>query len=260
MKQISRREMLGRAGRLVGAGALGLPLVEPTDAAQAPGSPSAGRRLKVAVAGAHPDDPETGCGGTIARYADLGHEAVVIYLTRGEAGIEGKSHQEAAAIRTAEAQKACGILKARPVFAGQIDGSTEVTPASYEEFRKLLEAERPDLVFTHWPLDSHRDHRAISLLVFDSWLGGGRRFALYYFEVLTGEQTSHFWPTHYVDITATEARKRAACFAHASQGPTEFYPYHDEMNRFRGLECGRKYAEAFLRHVQSPDNSLPLQG
>ncbi len=260
MKQISRREMLGRAGRLVGAGALGLPLVEPADAAQATGSPAAGRRLKVVVAGAHPDDPETGCGGTIARYADLGHEAVVIYLTRGEAGIEGKSYQEAAAIRTAEAQKACGILKARPVFAGQIDGSTEVTPARYEEFRKLLEAERPDLVFTHWPLDSHRDHRAISLLVFDSWLGGGRKFALYYFEVMTGEQTSHFWPTHYVDITATEARKHAACFAHASQGPAEFYPYHDEMNRFRGLECGRKYAEAFLRHVQSPDDSLPLQG
>jgi LmbE family N-acetylglucosaminyl deacetylase len=260
MKQISRREMLGRTGRLVGAGALGLPLVEPAGAAQAPGSQAAGGKLKVVVAGAHPDDPETGCGGTIARYADLGHEAVIIYLTRGEAGIEGKSHPEAAAIRTAEAQKACAILKSRPVFAGQIDGSTEVTPLRYEEFRKLLEAERPDLVFTHWPLDSHRDHRAISLLVFDSWLGGGRKFGLYYFEVLTGEQTSHFWPTHYVDITATEARKRAACFAHTSQGPTEFYPYHDEMNRFRGLECGRKYAEAFLRHVQSPDESLPMQG
>ncbi|MBI1984423.1 MAG: PIG-L family deacetylase, partial [Acidobacteria bacterium] len=52
--------------------------------------------------------------------------------------------------------------------------------------------------------------------------------------------------------------KRAACFAHVSQNPEEFYPYHDAMNRFRGLEAGRKYAEAFVRHAQSPDVALPL--
>ena len=67
-------------------------------------------------------------------------------MTRGEAGIEGKSHAEAAAIRTAEALKACEILKARPILAGQIDGSTEITPASYEAFRKIMESEAPDVV------------------------------------------------------------------------------------------------------------------
>jgi len=96
------------------------------------------------------------------------------------------------------------------------------------------------------------------LLVFDAWLAGRKRFALYYFEVLSGAQTSQFWPTHYVDITATEGTKRAACFAHASQDPDDFYQYHDAMNRFRGMEAGRKYAEAFVRHVQSPDDSLPV--
>ncbi len=260
MKPISRRNMLGRTGRVAGALAIGLPLAEAAGAGQSEGSQAVKRKLKIVVAGAHPDDPETGCGGTIARYSHLGHEVSVIYLTRGEAGIEGKSHQEAATIRTAEAQKACEILKARPVFAGQIDGSSEVTPARYDDFRKILEAEKPDLVFTHWPLDTHRDHRAISLLVYDSWLAGGRKFVLFYFEVLTGDQTSHFWPTHYVDITETEARKHAACFAHLSQGPAEFYRYHDQMNHFRGLECGRKYAEAFIRHVQSPDEELPMNG
>ena len=170
----------------------------------------------------------------------------------------GKSHQEAATIRTAEAQRACEILKARPLFAGQIDGSSEITPSRYDEFRQILEAEYPDLVFTHWPVDTHRDHRAISLLVYDAWLKAGKKFALYYFEVLSGEQTSQFWPTHYVDITQTEARKRAACFAHGSQGPADFYPYHDAMNRFRGMECGCKYAEGFIRHAQSPDATLPL--
>ena len=41
--------------------------------------------------GAHPDDPESGCGGTLARYAAAGHRVTVLYLTRGEAGIAGQS-------------------------------------------------------------------------------------------------------------------------------------------------------------------------
>jgi N-acetylglucosamine malate deacetylase 1 len=257
MKTISRRDMFGGARGLAGAIALGLPLGEHANAAQAGTTPQGGARGKIVVAGAHPDDPESGCGGAIARYTDLGHEVVIIYLTRGEAGIEGKTHQEAAAIRTAEATKACEILKARPVFAGQIDGSTEISTARYEDFGRLVEAEKPSLVFTHWPLDSHRDHRATSLLVYDVWLKAGRKYPLFYFEVESGSQTSHFWPTHYVDITATEARKRAACYAHASQQPEDFYGReHDQMNRFRGVECGRKYAEAFVRHVQSPDDLI----
>ena len=256
MKSISRRSLLGQSIRM--AGAVGLPLVGAVAKGSPDGASNNERKLKVIVAGGHPDDPESGCGGTIARYADLGHEVVAMYLTRGEAGIEGKSHAEAAEIRTAEALKACEILKARPVFAGQVDGNTEVSPPRYAEFRRLLEAERPDLVFTHWPVDTHPDHRSISLLVYDAWLRAGKRFALYYFEVMSGSQTQQFWPTHYVDIAATEARKRAACFVHKSQNPAEWYSLHEEMNRFRGMECGRKYAEAFVRHVQSPDVPLPL--
>src|SRR5438128_1960936 len=82
--------------------------------------------LKIVCVGAHPDDPESGSGGTLARYTTAGHAVTVIYLTRGEAGIAGNSHDEAAAIRTTEAEAACKILGAKLVFAGQIDGATEV--------------------------------------------------------------------------------------------------------------------------------------
>jgi len=71
-----------------------------------------------------------------------------------------------------------------------------------------------------------------------------------------GSQTQHFWPTDYVDITQAESRKRAACYAHAST-VDGWYPLHEAMQRFRGLEAGCKSAEAFIRHVQSPDESLP---
>ena len=61
-------------------------------------------RKKIMVIGAHPDDPETAAGGTMCLLSDAGHEVVSVYLTRGEAGIKGKSHDEAAAIREAEAK------------------------------------------------------------------------------------------------------------------------------------------------------------
>lgn len=251
---ISRREALRLMAAPVGLAALGAaPLA---GIGRGGARPSAG--LKVLVAGGHPDDPESGCGGTIARYVQGGSAVTALYLTRGEAGIAGTSHEEAARIRTAEAERACAMLGARPRFGGQVDGDTHVDRAAYAAVRELLTEEGPDLVFTHWPVDTHPDHRAMSLLVYDAWLRTGRKAALYYFEVLTGEQTQLFRPTDYVDITSVAGRKRDACFAHASQLPAEWYPVHERMARFRGLEHGCEQAEAFLRHDQSPP--LPLPG
>jgi LmbE family N-acetylglucosaminyl deacetylase len=239
----TRRDVLASAG----ASVVGLPLASALAQDQA----TAPKRLKVVVVGGHPDDPESGCGGTMARLADLGHDVVALYLTRGEEGIEGKGHDEAAKIRTAEAENACRVLKARALFAGQIDGETEVNSKSYDAFEAVLLPEKPDLVFTQWPVDTHRDHRAASLLSYEAWLktrGGPSAFALYYYEVMTGTQTQVFHPTDYVDITTTERRKRDAIFAHVSQKPAEWFPVHDQMNRFRGREHACDFAEGFVRH------------
>ena len=245
MEPVTRRELI------VGSSLLAASSVPAAASAESPLHEP--RKLKVLVAGAHPDDPESGCGGTICRYVDAGNEVAVLYLTRGEGGVRGKSADEAAAIRTAEAKKACQILEARPLFAGQIDGRTEISAAHYDAFRKLLDDEKPDVVFTHWPIDGHRDHRACSLLVYDAWLRSGRQFALYYFEVDLGAQTQCFRPTHYVDITAVEPRKREACFAHESQNAeTDFYTnFHAKMHQLRGMESGFRLAEAIVRHDQS---------
>lgn len=215
-------------------------------------------KLKVLVAGGHPDDPESGCGGTIARYADAGHDVIALYLTRGEAGIAGKSHDDAARIRTAEAEHGSAILGAKARFFGQIDGDTHVDRAAYAAMRELLERERPDVIFTHWPVDTHPDHRAASLLTYDAWMRTGSTAALGYFEVLTGDQTQLFHPTDYVDISAVAPRKRDAVMAHVSQKPGEWYLAHERMSRFRGMEHGCEYAEAFVRHDRGPE--LPLPG
>ncbi len=205
------------------------------------------------VTGGHPGDPEYACGGATAALHGLGHEVVLLYLNRGEwpPRDEGVS-------RVAEAKKACDILKARPLYAGQFNSLAVVDKPHYESFRKILETERPDAVFTHWPIDNHADHRAISMLTYDAWLKMGKKFALYYFEVSNGEDTVQFSPTHYVDITATEPRKKLACYAHASQTPDRFYKLQEQVTRMRGIESGHRQAESYIRHIQSPDFALPL--
>ena len=212
-------------------------------------------RLKLVVAGGHPGDPECGCAGTIALFTDLGHEVVLLYLNRGEGFCGGASLDRCAAIRTAEAQQACKILKARAAFASQYDGRAIVDNAHYEAFSRLLNAEKPDVVFTQWAIDHHRDHRAVSTLTLDAWIKSGNRFALYYYEV--AEDTSMFSPTDYVDISSVELRRRAACYAHASQQPDKWYPKQVEITKARGVESGLSQAEAFLRHPDSKHVTLP---
>ena len=204
-------------------------------------------RKKVVCFGGHPDDPESGCGGTLAKLVAKGHDVTIIYLTTGEAGIEGKSHNEAAAIRKQEAINACAILKTKYVFVGQIDGDTIMDNSWLERVQKLIADEKPDLVFTHWPVDSHKDHQIASLLMIQTWVRSGKKFPLYFFEVCTGEQTMIFRPTDYVDITDSQEQKRQAVYCHKSQDPPGIYACgHTAMEDFRGRELGVKAAEAFV--------------
>ena len=215
--------------------------------------------LNVVCVGGHPDDPESGCGGTLARYAEAGHKVTIIYLTRGEAGIQDKSHDEAAAIRTAEAQAACKILGAKPVFAGQIDGATELNKARVDSLRDLLMAEQPHLVITHWPIDTHMDHQIAGLLTYRAWVAARPRpFQLYFMEVDLGAQTQNFHPTNYTDITAVREKKKAALFVHKSQDGERIYSRHHEiMENWRGRESGVTAAEAFV-HLERSAGAGPL--
>ena len=204
---------------------------------------------KVLVIGAHPDDPETMCGGTMIKLREMGVEVVSVYFTSGEAGIPGKTHEESSAIRTAEATKACEVLGVRPVFMTQIDGNTEINKARYAEMKALIEAEKPDMVITHWPIDSHRDHRICSILVYDAWRLTGYSFDLYYGEVMTGMQTQTFAPNHWVNITNQHDQKVKAYYCHESQDMPVVQEWHDAMEILRGMECHTKYAEAFTKQV-----------
>jgi LmbE family N-acetylglucosaminyl deacetylase len=242
MEPITRRRLL--------AGSAGMAALPLAGLAQEGGP--AKRRLKAVFAGGHPDDPESCAGGTMAVLADQGHEVVALYLTRGEVGIKGKSKEDVAAQRTSEALKACEILKVRPRFVGQVDGSTEVNAGRYDEFRKVLEDEKPDLVFTHWPIDTHRDHRAVASFVYDAWVQSRGGFTLFYFP---GSKNRLFAPTDFVDISAIEERKRAACFCHTwyrDRVDLDLWSLAETLHRYWGMQAGVARAEAFARYPGSP--------
>jgi LmbE family N-acetylglucosaminyl deacetylase len=207
---------------------------------------SSNRTLNVVCVGAHPDDPETGCGGTLAKLGAEGHRVSIVYLTRGEAGLKDGDPCTASRLRTAEAIKGAALLGARAYFAGQMDGHTTTDQAAVQEFTHLLASLEPDVVFTHWPLDTHRDHRNVAQLTYEAWELLGERFALVYYEVMTGIQTHHFEPNCFVDISATSEQKRSAVYAHVCQNPDRFYPYHLKMEQERGSEVRLERAEAFV--------------
>ncbi|HXJ56851.1 MAG TPA: PIG-L deacetylase family protein [Verrucomicrobiae bacterium] len=215
--------------------------------------------LKVVCVGGHPDDPESGCAGTLARYAELGHSVTVIYLTRGERGIRDKSLDEAARIRSAECENACKIVGARPVFFGQIDGATEMTRAHVDAMTKQLAAEKPEVVFAHWPIDTHMDHQVASFLAIRACMEFSPRPQLYFFEVNSGSQTQGFLPNTYVDISSFVNKKKSALFAHVSQdGQGIWRQHHEPIATWRGREAGVTAAEAFVhlnRHSQA--STLP---
>ena len=203
--------------------------------------------LHIICAGAHPGDPEFGCGGTMAKFSKAGHKVTFLYLTRGEAGDPNKTYAESAALRTREAEVACAALNVTARFAGQIDGNTVLSNLKNEEMLKIIMEEKPDMVFTQWPLDTHPDHQVTGLVILNAWAKMDKQFDIYFYEVNTGSETMSFVPTDYVDITAFRDLKKVAMYAHKTQDPVNTYKaFFQQMEDFRGLEAGVKAAEAFL--------------
>src|SRR5256886_7907681 len=236
---LTRRSFVKHSLAAVGPAVAARPVLVPTSA-------RAESAVNVVCVGGQPDDPESGCGGTLARYAALGHAVTVVYLTRGERGIPGKSLDEAARIRSAECDAACKIMGAKPVYFGQIDGATEVTRAPVDAMTQLLNTIKPDVVVTHWPVHTHMDHQVAAMLTIRAWMAL-RTSRLYFFEVNTGSQPEGFLPNTYVDISSAVEKKKAALFAHVSQdGQGIWREHHEIMAQWRGREAGVRAAEAFV--------------
>jgi len=137
--------------------------------------PASDRKLRLVAIGGHGDDPQTCAGGTLALFADQGHDVVALSLTGGPPPPPEADPKVRAVRNRLDHIKADDILKIRLDCLNYTGGNMEqfrygtacgVAPQRYKEFTEFfLDMYKPDIVFTHWPIDVHMDHRAASLLI-----------------------------------------------------------------------------------------------
>ncbi|MFZ9697848.1 MAG: PIG-L deacetylase family protein, partial [Ilumatobacteraceae bacterium] len=189
--------------------------------------------------GAHPDDIEFGCGGTLAKWAAAGCVVHYAVLTDGSKGTWDVNADTVAlvAARQAEQREAARRIGARGsvTFLGAVDGELENTRTLRDALCRLIRVVQPEVVLGHDPWKRYRlhpDHRAAGFLLTDSIVAArDPHFFRHHFEVTdlqTGQPLTHhrpsalmLWeadtPNHVEDISMTLDTKLHALEAHASQ-------------------------------------------
>jgi len=202
--------------------------------------------MRIIVLGAHPDDPESGCGGLAVNAVQSGHEVLFVHATAFRAGrlFFGRPERE---VRTEEAKAAASVLGVDVDVLDYAHGTIHVHPENVARFKTTLLERHPDVVIAHWPVDTHPDHRCVGTIALSVYLDPEARFDFYFFEVMTGQQSLHFHPTHYVDISDAAETKHRALLCHRSQDGERVWQSHEVMHRLRGNECGAARAEAYIR-------------
>ncbi|HEY0552803.1 MAG TPA: bacillithiol biosynthesis deacetylase BshB1 [Thermoanaerobaculia bacterium] len=177
-------------------------------------------KLDVLAIGAHPDDVELGCGGTLALLARAGRKVGILHLTRGEMGTRGTAEE-----RHAEAEAAARALGASELgFLDCGDGGLRTGPAEEDTLIARLREWSPDLVLGPTPHDRHPDHgRAHQLVEAACFYAGLRNRAPQAgaphrpAAVFSYMQHDIFQPTFVVDVTAVWEAKVESLRAYRSQ-------------------------------------------
>lgn len=199
----------------------------------------------VLAIGAHPDDIELGCGGTLARYVAAGDRVTMLVVTKGEVG-PGNT-----ADRVSEQLAAAAVLGVDDLLWGDGIPDCEVSLHELELVHLIESAIRrtaATVVYTHSTEDSHQDHRAVALCT----MGAARKVP----NVLSYGAPSvlHFMPTNYVDISDSLDKKVQALLCHATQVEASEMVSASRTRssaEYHGHMCRRPFAEPFVavRHL-----------
>ncbi len=196
-------------------------------------------KMNILAIGAHPDDIEIGCGGTLTKYADRGHKVFSLVMTGGSQGGES-------GVRHDEQEKAGNIIGVEKIYwGGYEDTHLVVDQDLIAKIEKVIYDICPSFIFCHYPDDTHQDHRHLSLATQSA--ARNMRNVLFY----EGPTTHGFNPQVFVDISETLERKIAALQAHESQvtktniEDLSIVEIARSSANFRGIQGRVKYGEAF---------------
>jgi LmbE family N-acetylglucosaminyl deacetylase len=195
-------------------------------------------RMVLAV-GAHPDDMELGCAGTLALHSLRGDKVYLLVLTRGEASGDAK-------LRERECRESAKILGACDLFIGNLP-DTKVSDGreTIDVIESILDKVKPDIIYAPSDKDTHQDHRNAGQAVLSA-CRGCRVILLY-----EGASTQrNFNPQVFVDIRDTFQKKLEATRVFGSQmGNHGTYSKAmkavEGLAKFRGYQAGADVAEAF---------------
>ena len=229
-------------------------------------------KMRVLAVGAHPDDIEVLCAGTLARYAKEGHHVTMAYVMNGNMGHMVIPADELAEIRREEARRAAEVIGADFIWMGIDDELIVDDIPTRMKFVEMVRQARPDVVLTHYPEDYIMGHRRTSSLVFEGTFLASVPHAetespvhdrvppIFHMDTPTG---MGFLPTEWVDITETMETKKEMLLQHQSQ--LKWLKDHDDIDvvetmtaaaRYRGLQVGVGYAEGFRQVLQWPRGTV----
>ncbi|MFA6411693.1 MAG: PIG-L deacetylase family protein [Syntrophales bacterium] len=197
--------------------------------------------MNILAIGAHPDDIEFGCGGTLLKYIRNGHDVYILVMTEGHKGGQAKQ-------RMAEQQRSAEILKLQEVIWGSYR-DTELSPKMNEmvhDIEAILERIQPNFIFVHYDEDTHQDHRALAKATVSA-----TRYVknVMFYE---GPTSQNFSPTVFIDIRDTLEEKMQVLLAHQSQVTKtnieglSIVDIARSTAVFRGISGRVQYAEGFM--------------
>lgn len=205
--------------------------------------------MKILAIGAHLDDIEIACGGTLSKAVQSGHEVKALVMSKSGYTNTAGQVQRTAENAVKEGTKALNTL-------GITDIEIKDHPAkdipfdshAVNDIDLVIQKFMPDIIFTHHPFDTHQAHAGVSNA---SIAAARRKNTIFFYEPITPSGRSYvaFRPQLYVDISQTIDHKINALREHK----TEYNKFGGEdwitgvkcRCGFRGYEIGKQYAEAF---------------
>jgi len=205
--------------------------------------------MKILAVGAHLDDIEIACGGTLAKAIEAGHTVKVLVMSKsGYTNKEGvvQRSDELAVIEGLNALHTLGIedIEILDFPTKDISFSSEVVNSIDLRIAKF----KPDIIFTHHPFDTHQAHEGVSKATIAA---ARRENTVFFYEPITPSGRSYvpFKPQMYVDIESTLDKKIASLKCHSSEynkfGAEDWIEGVRCRCGFRGYEIGKKFAETF---------------
>ncbi|MFH1383274.1 MAG: PIG-L deacetylase family protein [Chloroflexota bacterium] len=226
------------------------------------------KKVYAMVIAAHPDDPEFGAAGTVARWTGEGKDVVFVICTNGDKGAkENIKPEDLAKIREQEEFAAAKMLGVKEViFMRYPDQGLEETSDFRKEIVRLIRMYRPEVILTSDPYRrylSHRDHRIVGQVTLDAIFPGARDL-LAYPDLTEQGLLPHkvkevlLWgsdePNYRSDITKTFDLKIAALHCHRSQVGDNLDGLRERMRqRARMMAEGEKFELAEVFHcIEAP--------